>query len=167
MAKVRSAEELHKMDIYSLGVTLYTLFVSGREPYATVKSAVEQMLLASKGAFWEWEERHYIATLQSAAETAPATPIDMQPCLQSNSAESPPSLSRSRSLGPRPVARRRTLKARKAAPREFRRFLSGDILPVAVESLLRDMVDPDPGKRPDAADILRVLDSIESDIFEP
>ncbi|KAI9468338.1 hypothetical protein LPJ78_002555 [Coemansia sp. RSA 989] len=166
LAKARSSEELHKMDIYSLGVTLYTLFVSGREPYATVKSAVEQMLLASKGAFWEWEERHYIATLQSAVETAPATPIDMKPCTQ-NPTNPPPSLSRSRSLGPRPVTRRRTLKSRKAAPREFRRLLSGDILPVAIESLLRDMVDPDPSKRPDAVDILRILDSIESDIFEP
>ncbi|KAJ2197556.1 hypothetical protein GGH18_001276, partial [Coemansia sp. RSA 530] len=66
-----------------------------------------------------------------------------------------------------PLGRRRTLKSRKAAPREFRRFLSGDLLPVNVEALLRDMVDPDPIKRPDAADILRVLDSIESDIFEP
>ncbi|KAJ2353544.1 hypothetical protein IWW50_003897 [Coemansia erecta] len=173
-SKQHSNDEQHKMDIYALGVTLYALFVSGRSPYATVKSAVEQMLLASKGAFWEWEERHSIATLQSAAETAPSTPIEsMQPANMLN-ATMPPSpvepvclLSRSVSLGPKPLVRRRTLKSRKAAPREFRRFLSGDLLPVNIEALLHDMVDPDPSKRPDAADILRVLDSVESEIFEP
>ncbi|KAJ2607817.1 hypothetical protein H4S08_004685 [Coemansia sp. RSA 1365] len=172
--KLHTNDELHKMDIYSLGVALYSMFVSGREPYAAVKSAVEQMLLASKGAFWEWEERHYLATLQSAAETAPSTPVDVHPTAGYIDVRSPPSpsqhshpLARSLSLGPKPLTRRRTLKSRKAAPREFRRFLSGDLLPVKVEVLLRDMVNPDPLQRPDAAEILRILDNIEADIFEP
>ncbi|KAJ2161767.1 hypothetical protein GGF46_001186 [Coemansia sp. RSA 552] len=176
-SKQHGNDELHKMDIYALGVSLYTMFVGGREPYATVKSAVEQMLLASKGAFWEWEERHYLATLQSAAETAPSTPVDVRTAfIDVGYAHTPPPsspiepkhpLSRSLSLGPKPLTRRRTLKSRKAAPREFRRFLSGDLLPVNIESLLCSMVNPDPLKRPDAAEVLRVLDTIESDIFEP
>ncbi|KAJ2902933.1 hypothetical protein GGI21_004495, partial [Coemansia aciculifera] len=76
---LQSADDLHKADIYSLGVSLYTLFVSGREPYATVKSSVEQMLLAAKGAFWEWEERYSLASLpnrSSPGSTAPASPLD-------------------------------------------------------------------------------------------
>ncbi|KAJ2780934.1 hypothetical protein H4R18_003181 [Coemansia javaensis] len=192
-AKPRSNDELHRMDVYSLGVTLYTLFVGGHEPYATVKSAVEQMLLASRGAFWSWEERHYLAALQSAAETAPSTPVDARPAAGASAAAaaaasatatatataaghvagppSPPAgpplqLARSVSSGPRPLARRRTLKSRKAEPREFRRFLSGEPLPPAVEDLLRAMVSPDPLQRPDAADILAALDRIEADIFE-
>ncbi|KAJ2907572.1 hypothetical protein GGI21_003756, partial [Coemansia aciculifera] len=78
-------------------------------------------------------------------------------------------LSRSLSLtlGPKPLRRRRTLKSRKAAPREFRTFLSGDPLPANIEALLQSMVSPDPHLRPDAAEILRMLDSIEPDIFEP
>ncbi|KAJ2263451.1 hypothetical protein EV176_006360 [Coemansia sp. RSA 451] len=162
-SKAWTNDELHKMDIYGLGVTLYTLFVSGREPYATVKSAVEQMLHAARGAFWEWEERHSIATLQ---ETTPVAGVHAT--VPPSPVEPASGLARSVSLSRHePLGRRRTLKSRKAAPREFRRFLSGDLLPVNVEALLRDMVDPDPIKRPDAADILRVLDSIESDIFEP
>ncbi|KAJ1726413.1 hypothetical protein LPJ61_005202 [Coemansia biformis] len=181
-AKPHTNDDLHKMDIYSLGVTLYTLFVTGREPYAAVKSAVEQMLLSSKGAFWAWEERHYLSTLQCAAETAPSTPVDARPAAAAATtsllAPGPPSpaaeppyhhqLSRSASLGgPAPPARRRTLKTRKAAPKEFRRFLSGDLLPPNIEALLRAMVSPDPHHRPDAADILRTLDAVEADIFEP
>ncbi|KAJ2310376.1 hypothetical protein H4S02_004197 [Coemansia sp. RSA 2611] len=171
-----ASSSLHKADVFALGVTLYVLFVSGREPFATVKSAVEQMLLVSKGAFWEWEERHSIATLQSAADPhcthtlPPPTPVDSHGTLTlppPSPVEPPHPLSRSLSLGPKPLARRRTLKSRKAAPREFRRFLSGDLLPVSVEALLRDMVNPDPDLRPDAAEILRVLDSIEAQVFEP
>ncbi|KAJ2795328.1 hypothetical protein H4R21_005153 [Coemansia helicoidea] len=179
-AKTHTNDELHKMDIYSLGVTLYSLFVSGREPYATVKSAVEQMLLAARGAFWGWEERHCLSTLQSAAETAPSTPVDARPAAADaarlRSPPSPPAeaatpprhaLSRSASLGQAPPARRRTLKSRKATPKEFRRFLAGDLLPPNVEALLCAMVSPDPAQRPDAADVLRTLDTIEADIFEP
>ncbi|KAJ2554485.1 hypothetical protein EV175_002567 [Coemansia sp. RSA 1933] len=196
-----SAEELHKMDVYSLGVTLYTLFVGGREPYATVKSSVEQMLLASKGAFWGWEERHYLTTM--APSTAPpamtttafvasedshpaqATPLDAPSAryLGTSTLPSSPvsavaavgglpsrSLSRSLSTGPgsaKPLGRRRTLRSHKTTPREFRRFLSGDPLPANIEVLLCSMVNPDPGKRPDAPEILRILDTIEPDIFEP
>ncbi|KAJ2458161.1 hypothetical protein GGF42_002246 [Coemansia sp. RSA 2424] len=173
-----SADDLHKADIYSLGVSLYTLFVSGREPYATVKSSVEQMLLAAKGAFWEWEERYSLASLpsRSPGNTAPASPLDgpsgrctQPPSPVSATAALDHGLSRSLSLtlGPKPLRRRRTLKSRKAAPREFRTFLSGDPLPANIEALLQSMVSPDPHLRPDATEILRMLDSIEPDIFEP
>ncbi|KAJ2743258.1 hypothetical protein GGI20_003886 [Coemansia sp. BCRC 34301] len=173
-----SADKLHKADIYSLGVSLYTLFVSGREPYATVKSSVEQMLLAAKGAFWEWEERYSLASLsnRSPGDTTPASPLDgpsgrctQPPSPVSAAATLDHGLSRSLSLtlGPKPLRRRRTLKSRKAAPREFRTFLSGDPLPTNIEALLQSMVSPDPHLRPDATEILRMLDSIEPDIFEP
>ncbi|KAJ2516066.1 hypothetical protein GGI11_003566 [Coemansia sp. RSA 2049] len=196
MRSENSADELHKMDVYSLGVTLYTLFVSGREPYASVKSSVEQMLLASKGAFWEWEERHYLTSMPTAIvpstanasgaldhsvpgsslhapanrhlgrSTLPSSPVSAA------AAVGPPwqTLSRSLSSGPdspAPLVRRRTLRSHKATPREFRRFLSGDPLPANIEALLCSMVNPDPSKRPDASEILRVLDTIEPDIFEP
>ncbi|KAJ2487085.1 hypothetical protein IWW37_005380 [Coemansia sp. RSA 2050] len=177
-AKALSADELHKADIYSLGVSLYTMFVSGREPYATVKSSVEQMLLATKGAFWGWEERHSLASLpnRSPGNTVPTSPLDgpsgrctQPPSPVSGAATLDHGLSRSLSLtlGPKPLRRRRTLKSRKAAPREFRTFLSGDPLPANIESLLQSMVSADPHLRPDATEILRMLDSIEPDIFEP
>ncbi|KAJ2002339.1 hypothetical protein GGI04_003383 [Coemansia thaxteri] len=179
-SKAPGATDPHKADIYSLGVSLYTLFVSGQEPYATVKSSVEQMLLAAKGAFWEWEERHCLASLphRLPCSTAPTTPLD-GPTRRSTQPPSPVTaaatlahagLSRSLSLtlgGPsRPLRRRRTLKSRTAAPREFRTFLSGDPLPPNVEALLQSMVSPDPRLRPDAAEILRMLDSMEADVFE-
>ncbi|KAJ2399736.1 hypothetical protein GGI23_002473 [Coemansia sp. RSA 2559] len=194
----QSAEELHKMDVYSLGVTLYTLFVSGREPYATVKSSVEQMLLASKGAFWGWEERHYLTTMPPTTappaiatavsedrHPAQASPLDAPSTTYLGTLTLPSSpvsaaagvggptwrtLSRSLSTGPgsaKPLGRRRTLRSHKSTPREFRRFLSGDPLPANIEALLCSMVNPDPSKRPDASEILRVLDTIEPDIFEP
>ncbi|KAJ2055651.1 hypothetical protein GGH13_007775 [Coemansia sp. S155-1] len=177
-AAALSADDLHKADVYSLGVSLYTMFVSGREPYATVKSSVEQMLLAAKGAFWEWEERHSISSLpnRSPGNTAPASPLDgpsgrctQPPSPVSATATLDHGLSRSLSLtlGPKPLRRRRTLKSRKATPREFRTFLSGDPLPPNIEALLQSMVSPDPHLRPDATEILRMLDSIEPDIFEP
>ncbi|KAJ2411620.1 hypothetical protein GGI10_004159 [Coemansia sp. RSA 2530] len=154
------------------------MFVSGREPYATVKSSVEQMLLAAKGAFWEWEERHSLASLpnRSPGNTAPTSPLGgpsgrctQPPSPVSGAAALDHGLSRSLSLtlGPKPLRRRRTLKSRKAAPREFRTFLSGDPLPANIESLLQSMVSADPHLRPDATEILRMLDSIEPDIFEP
>ncbi|KAJ1667229.1 hypothetical protein EV178_001479 [Coemansia sp. RSA 1646] len=191
----QSADELHKMDVYSLGVTLYTLFVSGREPYATVKSSVEQMLLASKGAFWGWEERHYLTTMPTTAPPATTaaafaglddhpSPLDAPAARHLGTSTLPSSpvsaaatvgppwqfLSRSLSTGPgsaKPLVRRRTLRSHKTTPREFRRFLSGDPLPANIEALLCSMVNPDPSKRPDASEILRVLDTIEPDIFEP
>ncbi|PVU99029.1 hypothetical protein BB559_001083 [Furculomyces boomerangus] len=45
-------------DIYSLGVTLYALFISGRDPFYSVKSNFELMVLAKRGAFWDWEQTH-------------------------------------------------------------------------------------------------------------
>ncbi|KAJ1882379.1 hypothetical protein H4R99_002616 [Coemansia sp. RSA 1722] len=167
LGSLRSGADLHKMDVYSAGVTLYTLFISGIEPYAAVKSSVEQMHLASRGAFWEWEDRHYLTTLPNRSETAPPSPTDAAtPELQAQS--SVPGLLRSLSLtlGTKSLGRRRTLRSRKAAPREYKRFLSGDMLPTSVETLLRDMVSPDPASRPDATTILERLDSIESEIFE-
>ncbi|KAI8320763.1 hypothetical protein GQ54DRAFT_298438 [Martensiomyces pterosporus] len=175
-----TSDALHRMDVYSLGVSLYSLFVSGREPYSTAKSGVEQMLLASKGAFWEWEERQYLASIPSMQPNTPATPPPVEQSSTSGVHSQPPSpvstvsvvqgsnLSRSLSLGlgPRP-RRRRTLRSRKTAPREFRKFLSGDPLPPNVEALLRDMVSPDPHLRPDATEILKRLDSMEPEIFEP
>ncbi|KAJ1815495.1 hypothetical protein LPJ75_002348 [Coemansia sp. RSA 2598] len=165
---LRSGADLHKMDVYSAGVTLYTLFVSGVEPYAAVKSSVEQMHLASRGAFWEWEDRHYLTTLPNRSETAPPSPVDAATPEPLNEASVVPGLLRSLSLtlGSKPLGRRRTLRSRKAAPREYKRFLSGDMLPASVEALLRDMVSPDPVLRPDAAAILQRLDSMESEIFE-
>ncbi|KAJ2832045.1 hypothetical protein GGI24_001379, partial [Coemansia furcata] len=122
-----------------------------------------------------WEERHALASLQNRSPTtAPASPLDAPKgrCTQPPSPVGGPAtldhgLSRSLSLGPKPLRRRRTLKTRKATPREFRCFLSGDPLPANVEALLQSMVSPDPHLRPDATEILRILDSIEPDIFEP
>ncbi|KAJ1964483.1 hypothetical protein GGI12_001403 [Dipsacomyces acuminosporus] len=163
-ANLKTKDAIHKMDIYSLGVSLYSLFVSGREPYASVKSSVEQMLFATKGAFWEWEERQYLAAMSSSLPQAPKVPHPLERHNTDAGIRSHPSLSLE--LGPRP-RRRRTLKSRKAAPREFLRFLSGDPLPPDIESLLRDMANPNPSLRPTAGEILARLDSVEPEIFEP
>ncbi|KAJ2720743.1 hypothetical protein GGI07_004424 [Coemansia sp. Benny D115] len=149
---------LNKMDVYSAGVTLYTLFVSGVEPFAAVKSSVEQMLLASRGAFWEWEDRQYLVELPNRAETAPSSPTELVP----QSGGGPMGLARTMSL-----SRRRTLKSRAKAPREYKRFLSGEPLSKDVEALLADMTNPDPAMRPDAAEILHRLNTMEPDMFEP
>ncbi|PVU96648.1 hypothetical protein BB561_001046 [Smittium simulii] len=45
-------------DIYSLGVTLYVLFFSGRDPFYSVKNNIELAILAKKGAFWGWEHNN-------------------------------------------------------------------------------------------------------------
>ncbi|KAJ2782006.1 hypothetical protein GGI15_003054 [Coemansia interrupta] len=161
---MRSPTDLHKMDIYSAGVSLYTLFVSGAEPYAAVKSSVEQMLLASRGAFWEWEERHYLTTLPNRADTAPPSPVETPDTVGKQLAAG---LARSLSLGPKPLGRRRTLRNRDKTPREYKRFLSGELLPTKVEDLLREMTHADPKQRPDATQVLQRLDSMELDVFEP
>ncbi|OLY78217.1 Serine/threonine-protein kinase PLK4 [Smittium mucronatum] len=44
-----------KSDLFSLGVTLFCLFISGRPPYFSVRSNMELMLLAKKGSFYSWE----------------------------------------------------------------------------------------------------------------
>ncbi|KAJ1943466.1 hypothetical protein EC988_006226, partial [Linderina pennispora] len=137
----RTAQELHKIDVFSLGVTLYALFVSGRDPFASVKSGLEQMLLAGRGAFWEWEERQALAATPSAPQEASG------------------GLARSLSLG-------RRLRRRQAS-QEFRTFLSGEPLPAGVEALLRAMTSPNPDQRPDASAILQALDEMELEIFEP
>ncbi|KAI7938565.1 hypothetical protein MJO28_014144 [Puccinia striiformis f. sp. tritici] len=41
-------------DIFALGITMYFL-LTGREPYRGIQSAVERMLLISRGGFWEHE----------------------------------------------------------------------------------------------------------------
>ncbi|CAH7671569.1 kinase-like domain-containing protein [Phakopsora pachyrhizi] len=51
-------------DIFALGVTLYFI-LTGREPYQSVKSPVERMLLISRGSFWEHESHHRWSSEQS------------------------------------------------------------------------------------------------------
>ncbi|KAJ1912372.1 hypothetical protein H4219_005632 [Mycoemilia scoparia] len=46
-------------DVFSLGVSLYILFISAREPYQSIRNGVELMLRAKSGAFWTWEQQNY------------------------------------------------------------------------------------------------------------
>ncbi|OMJ09711.1 SNF-related serine/threonine-protein kinase [Smittium culicis] len=54
-------------DIFSLGVTLFCLFITGRNPYFNVKSNLELMILAKKGTFYSWELARPVKTLKRSA----------------------------------------------------------------------------------------------------
>ncbi|OMJ25247.1 putative serine/threonine-protein kinase KCC4 [Smittium culicis] len=54
-------------DIFSLGVTLFCLFITGRNPYFDVKSNLELMILAKKGTFYSWELARPAKTLKRSA----------------------------------------------------------------------------------------------------
>jgi serine/threonine protein kinase len=47
----------HPVDIFSLGVTLYVIGITGEEPFRMIRSPVELLVWVRKGGFWEWEER--------------------------------------------------------------------------------------------------------------
>ncbi|OMH83407.1 Sperm motility kinase Y [Zancudomyces culisetae] len=45
-------------DLFSAGVTLFCLFISGKEPYHLIRNNVELLILAKKGKFLDWEMSH-------------------------------------------------------------------------------------------------------------
>ncbi|KAG9293887.1 hypothetical protein G9A89_019225 [Geosiphon pyriformis] len=60
------------VDIYSLGVTLYIIGFTAKEPFRNMRNPVELMVWISKGEFWEWEERLRLADSHNA-EFPPST----------------------------------------------------------------------------------------------
>ncbi|WAQ92955.1 hypothetical protein PtA15_18A10 [Puccinia triticina] len=82
-------------DIFALGVTMYFL-LTGREPYRGVQSAVERMLLISRGAFWE----HELGIRWRMLEEVQSAPMTRGP--SSSSSKYPQPLSRSTSTDSHP-----------------------------------------------------------------
>ncbi|PVV03942.1 hypothetical protein BB560_001572 [Smittium megazygosporum] len=57
-------------DIYSLGISFYVLFFSGRDPFYSVKNNIQLTILVKNGKFWEWEQNHPTKNLEHSLNSS-------------------------------------------------------------------------------------------------